>query len=108
MGKPEPQLKRTNEILQIPVRVRASPRIINLKLNLMAKKTIREVIQSVKPGKIKSLSLNGIEVDGFRAEATRLSNRAREEGIVIPNDKPLYTISVNERVGCLFIINNRK
>ena len=47
----------------------------------MAKKTIREVIQSVKPGKIKSLSLNGIEVDGFRAEATRLSNRAREEGL---------------------------
>lgn len=74
----------------------------------MAKKTIKEIIQSVKPGKVKSISLNGIEVDGFRAEATRLNNKAREEGIVIPNDKSHYTISVNKRAGCLFIINNKQ
>ena len=74
----------------------------------MAKKTIKEIIQSVKPGKVKSISLEGIEIDGFRQEATRLNQKTREKGIVIPDGKPHYTISVSKRTGCLFIINNKQ
>lgn len=74
----------------------------------MAKKTIKEIIQSVKPGKTKSVSLNGVEVEGFRQEAVRLNKDAREKGVVIPEGKPYYTISVNKRAKCLFIINNRQ
>lgn len=74
----------------------------------MAKKTIKEIIQSVRPGKVKSMSLDGIDVNGFRQEATRLNQKTREEGVIVPDGKPHYTISVSKRAGCLFIINNMR
>lgn len=74
----------------------------------MAKKTIREIILSVKAGKTKSISTDKIDVDGYRQDAYRISKKAKEEGVAVPGDKPLYTISVNKRIGKMFIINNMK
>ncbi len=72
----------------------------------MAKKTIREVILSVKAGKTKSISTDKIDIDGYRQDAYRISKKAKDGGIIVPEGKPLYTISVNKRIGKMFIINN--
>lgn len=68
--------------------------------------TIRETILKVKPGRIRSLPLQGIDPAGFRQEAVRLNREARLRGQIAPEGKPLYSISVNKKAGFLYIINN--
>lgn len=69
--------------------------------------TIRETILKVKPGKQKIIPLSEIgDVMGYRQEANRISKKLKEEGVVVPNGKPAYTISKNKYTNSMYIINN--
>lgn len=70
--------------------------------------TIRETILEVKPGDIKTLPLEKVDITGYRCEALRINNELRKEGVRVPDDKPPYTISRNKRVNLMYIINNMK
>lgn len=71
----------------------------------MGKKTIREVIKEVPYGEPQSIPLSEIEIEGYRAEAARLNKESRDSGETDIGN-PHYSISVNKRVGLLYVINN--
>lgn len=50
----------------------------------MAKKTIREIILSVKAGKTKSISTDKIDVDGYRQDAYRISKKQKKRVLSFP------------------------